>query len=165
MGNPEPPLGGKIGDWVELPDLPDFFTNTKLYGILRELFVRRDELYPVGSIYMSVNDVNPQLLFGGEWEQIQDCFLLASGMASSGETGGEATHTLTSDEMPVHNHRGANSNVVYDAKGVQRMATSGTGTKINLNTNLNVYGGSAGGGQPHNNMPPFLTVNVWKRVA
>ena len=44
-----------------------------------------DIFYPVGSIYMSVNDTSPNLLFGGKWEPIKDKFLLASGdLYSSG---------------------------------------------------------------------------------
>ena len=38
-----------------------------------------DLVYPVGSIYMSVNNVNPKNLFGGEWEKIEGRFLLGSG--------------------------------------------------------------------------------------
>lgn len=64
-----------------------------------------DAIYPVGSIYMSVNSTNPGTLFGGTWEQLQDKFLLgASTTYSVGSTGGEATHTLTSGEMPSHTH-------------------------------------------------------------
>ncbi len=66
-----------------------------------------DNVYPVGSIYMSVNSTNPTNLFGGTWEQIQGKFLF--GMNSSypaGSTGGEITHKLTNAEMPVHNHDG-----------------------------------------------------------
>ena len=48
-----------------------------------------DIFYPVGSIYMSVNDTSPNLLFGGKWEPIKDKFLLASGdLYSSGQGGG-----------------------------------------------------------------------------
>ena len=64
-----------------------------------------DNVYPVGSIYMSVNNTNPSTLFGGTWQQIQDRFLLAAGATyAAGATGGEATHTLTTDEMPAHSH-------------------------------------------------------------
>jgi microcystin-dependent protein len=63
------------------------------------------DIYPVGSIYMSVNNVNPSTMFGGTWEQIKDKFLLACGDTyNNGATGGEANHTLTSNEIPSHNH-------------------------------------------------------------
>ena len=64
-----------------------------------------DLIYPVGSIYLSVNSASPDTLFGGTWEQIQGRFLL--GMSSSypaGSQGGEATHTLTEAEFPSHRH-------------------------------------------------------------
>ena len=67
--------------------------------------------YPVGSIYMSVNATSPADIFGGTWERIQGRFLLSatdngnSGASqAAGNTGGEATHTLSKSEMPQHNH-------------------------------------------------------------
>lgn len=63
------------------------------------------KIYPVGSIYMSMNNVNPRSIFGGTWEQIKDTFLLSAGdNYKAGAIGGEATHVLTTAEMPVHNH-------------------------------------------------------------
>lgn len=74
-------------------------------------------VYPVGSIYMSVNATSPASLFGGTWEQIQDRFLLATGsIYNAGSTGGSATHThttpatttggtaITVAQMPSHTH-------------------------------------------------------------
>ena len=64
-----------------------------------------DLIYPVGSIYMSVNNVSPAVFIGGIWTQIKDTFLLTAGdKYSAGSTGGEATHTLIKDEMPSHSH-------------------------------------------------------------
>lgn len=65
-----------------------------------------DLVYPIGSIYMSVNSTNPGTLFAGTtWEQLKDRFLLGAGDTySAGDTGGSASHTLTMDEMPSHNH-------------------------------------------------------------
>lgn len=78
-------------------------------------------VYPVGSIYMSANNVNPTTLFGGTWEQITGRFLLASSSnRAAGATGGAETvsytpagavgnHTLTAAEMPKHSHTYAKS--------------------------------------------------------
>lgn len=61
--------------------------------------------YPVGSIYMSVNQTSPATLFGGTWQRIQDTFLLAAGTTySAGATGGEATHILTPSETALKSH-------------------------------------------------------------
>ena len=60
-------------------------------------------LYPIGSIYMSVNSTNPSQLFGGTWVQISGRFLYCTN--NSMDTGGEATHKLTINEMPSHNHK------------------------------------------------------------
>ena len=54
-------------------------------------------VYPIGSIYMSVNPTDPSTLFGGSWEQIQDRFLLASGSSyGAGTTGGSADSVVVS---------------------------------------------------------------------
>lgn len=65
-----------------------------------------DLVYPIGSIYMSANSIDPGTLFAGTtWEQLKDRFLLGAGDTyTAGDTGGSASHTLTTDEMPSHNH-------------------------------------------------------------
>ena len=119
-------------------------------------------IYPVGSIYLSVNNVNPGSLFGGTWEQIKDRFLLASGdNYEAGVTGGEVTHELTVDEMPSHNH-----NVMFYWSNIYYPQL----VKIFAAENCQSYGygqntENTGGNQPHNNMPPYLTVYIWKRIS
>ena len=120
-----------------------------------------DIIYPVGSIYMSVNNTSPATLFGGTWEQIKDKFLLSSGDTyASGSTGGEATHTLTIDEMPSHRHESSRRDM-YVANG---SATGLVGYNPSSFTQIGVTS-YTGGSQAHNNMPPYLVVNVWKRTA
>lgn len=62
-------------------------------------------VYPIGSIYMSVNATSPASLFGGTWEQIQNRFLLAAGSTyTAGTTGGSATHTHTIAHTHTYAH-------------------------------------------------------------
>lgn len=123
-----------------------------------------DLIYPVGSIYISANNTNPSLLFGGEWVQIKDTFLLACGDTyNSGATGGEATHTLTTDEMPSHRHSritAPQSWAERDSSASQIISPSSGSAK-----NVTKYSAYTGGGQAHNNMPPYLAVYMWKRIA
>lgn len=119
----------KSGSYNDLSDIPQEFnppiaTSTTLGGITvgDNLVVDENgklsaiggssgltigDVYPVGSIYMSMVDTNPRLLFGiGEWERIgQGRTLIDCGEDyEAGSEGGEATHTITVDEIPSHNH-------------------------------------------------------------
>ena len=119
--------------------------------------------YPVGSIYLSVNNVNPGTIFGGTWEQIKDKFLLACGSTyANGSTGGEATHKLTINEMPSHGHNFQSGRWLWAER-------SGGGDIINSQSETSYTftrsTANAGGNQAHNNMPPYLAVYVWKRVS
>lgn len=120
-----------------------------------------DMVYPVGSVYVSVNATNPSALFGGTWEQIKDRFLLSAGATyKAGATGGEATHILTVDEMPRHNHSIDNLNASGSTTPymtVQAQEKKGYGG--------NVQTFFTGGGQAHNNMPPYIVVYIWQRTA
>lgn len=128
-----------------------------------------DMVYPVGSIYLSVSGTDPQTLFGGTWVRLEDVFLLAAGAKhAAGSTGGEESHVLTEDEGPAHAHAMAygpessasGTGFSYGiAAGCATNAADGRGYASNLGTF------SAGGGQPHNNMPPYLAVYTWKRTA
>lgn len=139
-------------------------------------------VYPVGSIYMTMNADDPADLFGGTWERIQDRFLLAAGAAhGAGTTGGEETHQLTADELPDHRHTfttnsaGAHTHKVghkrADAYGAGKLdAThySGTFDVTSSSDGAHTHSGTtdgAGGSQAHNNMPPYVAVYVWKRTA
>lgn len=122
-----------------------------------------EKVYPIGSIYMSIENNSPASFLGGTWEQIKDVFLLGAGDTYiAGDTGGEATHTLTVDEMPSHRHnvKQVNSSSTYAGDTRANVEPTETSTKgYNKETTSN------GGGQPHNNMPPYLAVYIFKRVA
>ena len=83
-----------------------------------------DIVYPVGSIYQSMSATSPADFIGGTWTKIKT-FLYGADTAQ--ETGGEAEHTLTKEEMPKHNHRTINQNCVFNAYDVNRVTVaSGT---------------------------------------
>lgn len=122
-----------------------------------------DMTYPVGSIYMSINNTNPQTLFGGTWEQLKDRFLLGAGNTyAAGNTGGEATHTLTVSEMPSHDH-GIKMNVSGYEGGIAYTSHFGQGDPQQWDNYQGLIG-STGGNNAHNNMPPYLVVYMWKRT-
>lgn len=128
------------------------------WGEWQEYAEKRD-VHPVGSIYISAEPTSPASLFGGTWEQLKDRFLLGAGSSyTAGKTGGAATVTLTTSQIPEHNH------TVYS-----RSVYTGSGNHIALCNESNSTGsyvtGSRGGGEAHNNMPPYLVVYMWKRVS
>lgn len=123
-----------------------------------------EAVYPVGSIYMSVNSTSPATLFGGTWEAIQGKFLLGAygNIYKAGSTGGEAAHTLTESEMPNHKH-----SIWFPNDGGEQSAEIGypdTGSKNTYYAEASKTSGT-GGGAAHNNMPPYLAVYIWKRTA
>lgn len=118
------------------------------------------KLYDVGCIYMSTNSTSPASLFGGTWERIKDRFLLGAGDSyGAGSTGGEASHILTGVEMPSHTHSLAASTL--NGNGIDETALLG-GTNNGTIINGAI---AAGGSQPHNNMPPYLAIYIWRRTA
>ena len=126
-----------------------------------------DLIHPVGSIYWSTNITSPETLFGGTWEQIKDTFVLAAGDSySAGSVGGEASHTLSINEMPKHRHY-LKYGSVYIGYLNSNAAQSNNNAlyKYNVSREDALYGEDMGDSQPHNNMPPYLVVNMWKRIA
>ena len=107
---------------------------------------------------MSTSSANPGALFGGTWQQITGRFLLAAGGGySAGATGGEATHKLTVSEMPSHAHTGWYSNFEPGSDS-NALVVWNSGKTSNAGT-------STGGNAAHNNMPPYLVVYIWERIA
>lgn len=129
------------------------------------MIINTDLIYPIGAIYLSVSATNPATLFGGKWEQIKDRFLLAAGDTySNGSTGGEANHILTIEEMPSHKHQiKTNNDDFNNSPNGGNYGTTHDGANTWYNTNW--YTENSGGNAAHNNMPPYLTVYMWKRVA
>lgn len=129
-------------------------------------------VFPIGYIYMTVDgNFNPNNTFGGTWVRIKDRFLLASGdYYSNNRTGGESTHTLTVNELPPHKHYVLNSEAGkewYLGKpgGVAQDSSQGVSFSGGVGRNTTFETTEVGGGYSHNNMPPYLTVMVWKRTA
>lgn len=124
----------------------------------------RDIAHPIGSYYWSSDPTNPSALFGGDWEQVTDKFVLAAGSTYSvDQTGGEATHTLSVNEMPQHYHRRSNVGRYFEVAApagsqVIAAAKEGQGTTAAYIT------GNSGGGAAHNNMPPYVVAYCWKRI-
>lgn len=151
-----------------------------------------DMFFPVGSIYMSVladTAFNPNTAFGGTWEKIENRFLYGAGNKAIGATGGAENVTLNIAQMPSHTHNPGdmnnwgrftnNGNTTFAAaegvftfdndKGSVRSSegNANDGGHFTINTNRYWTGntGLQGGGQAHENMPPYLVVTIWQRTA
>lgn len=150
-----------------------------------------DKVYPVGSIYISANDnFNPNKVFPGTWESFGKGRTLVGvdtsdiEFQSSEDTGGEKTHVLTVDELPEHNHSASTGGAGKHTHTVgyrKRQDTYGKGTLDAMHWNTGtastmetsavanhshtVTVESTGSGMAHNNMPPYITVRMWKRTA
>lgn len=142
----------------------------------------KSKIYPVGSIYMSVNSTSPAMLFGGTWEQIKGRFLVGTGWNDAntitgygelgartinfpaGDMGGEPWHTLTVDEMPTHNHSGTGGEIE-----MQMWRVMGGGDVIAFAQKVNIVQETlekkVGGGKSYYQIPPYLSVYMWKRTA
>lgn len=118
-------------------------------------------IYPIGSLFINTSTVNPNVLFAGtKWERIKDTFLLAAGdKYELGATGGEEEVTLTVAQMPSHRHN-IGTRSVYTGGGSYNAHTSSDDATGSSGANCSYVGG----GQAHNNMPPYLSVYVWQRT-
>ena len=125
-----------------------------------------NSIYPVGTIYMTVTEVNPQELFGGTWVS-WGCGRVPVGVNNSiadfstiERTGGEIAHTLTTEEMPSHTH-----NLIGGAvQGLTAVAEGSFISGVWSSPGQNLIT-SSGGNAAHNNLPPYITCYMWKRVA
>ncbi|EAX88620.1 hypothetical protein TVAG_167670 [Trichomonas vaginalis G3] len=162
--------------------------KTELQEMKRQIL---ETLYPIGSIYTSMNSTNPSEVFGfGTWQQITDKFLYCAN--SSKQTGG--SKTITGENLPAHSHyidfntqdsgwnnhsaynRGWNSVSNRDSPNVQVMSryelsgdpqdwNSGIGIGYAGTHNHRITGYTQTTGQSKDYMPPYMTVFAWYRVA
>ena len=156
-------VGGLETDKADKTALSGYMTSAQVQDAIAAALADRWKVdKPVGCLYMSFESTSPATLFGGSWTQLKDRFLLAVGdtYTSAGLTGGEADHTLTVAEMPSHRH-GASEGQFHAYTGSNGADTVSGGT----NFKSIQYTAYVGGGGAHNNMPPYLAVYMWKRIA
>lgn len=138
-----------------------------------------DIFYPVGSYYeTSDTTFDPNVSWGGTWaEDTAGRVLVAKDtgtFTTVGDTGGEETHTLTTTEMPAHNHAldyTANSGGTGTSGTYGTVRSSGNQSIIRNNTvpttgELAHWGTeNRGGGSAHNNLQPYIVIKRWHRTA
>lgn len=128
------------------------------------------DIYPIGSIYMNTTLVDPNTLFGGTWQRIANGRTLVGVSENETDfnaplkTGGEKKHQLTSMEMPNHSHGSHIHNVNGQTQSTPgyRISYLPTSTKGYVDYALMT---KVGGNAPHNNLPPYITVYMWKRIS
>jgi hypothetical protein len=134
---------------------------TSVTDLTKQLFLL---MHRVGDIIFSTSDENPSTIYGGTWvawgkgQVPVGVDTSDSDFNTVEKTGGEKEHTLTVDEMPSHKHdfgqQFTTTSNLSGSYGYYMIA--GTQTDVIKNT---------GGNQPHNNLQPYITCYMWKRIA
>ena len=128
------------------------------------------DMYPVGSVYISAISTDPGTLFGGKWERLKDRFLLGAGSShSAGTTGGSADSELIQHSHSVLSVEG---NPIFLKEGTDASGLVMNGVPVQYASNgadssWKIYSGLTGtlSNGLDKNMPPYLTVYMWKRVS
>lgn len=146
------------------------------------------DLYPVGSIYLTVSNINPGDYFGGTWVKVSGGFLYGAvnaaggtgngtGTATSASSGNTGSTALNINQIPQHDHDGNRDTFgagkrlgVWDwAYGADRfMLSTSSGQAGYSITTLNYQGGGQGHTHTLNNHThniPYIGVWIWKRTA
>lgn len=169
-------VGNIILDFTKETPQPIFYSKAEVDKLLEDCkeAAKGSALLaanPVGKLWASDDPTSPASIVGGTWERIKDCFILAAGDTyAAGSTGGEATHKLTINEIPAHYHdilidyKNANG---LDASNYKIVLLTTAFKSSKTDTARYLSGGSTyvGSSQPHNNMPPYISMYVWKRIA
>lgn len=124
--------------------------------------INLDLIYPIGSIYLTTNTINPSVLFGGTWERIQnDAYLKIATGDKAGNLGGTSSeHKIPVESMPSHSHS------IYGALSGANISASNTGNDWRINTSVGwtiAKNTNTGGGKAY--YPYYYDVFVWKRTA
>lgn len=147
-----PPTKNQFDAWFR-------YVDERLKWLYDEMQATASKLYPIGSVYISFNSTDPSTLFGGTWVRLKDTFLLASGDAyAPNTTGGSATKTITTSNLPAHTHtcstagdhthtRGTmNITGTFNAVWEKNISQITTGAFSQVNGGQNNEAGGQGGG-------------------
>ncbi len=155
-----PPIGTLAVD-DEVPVVDDSTATTSKMTLADVL----KAMYPVGSLYYNADvSTNPGTLLGiGTWAAFA-AGRVPVGVGTSdqafaaGATGGASTHTLSTAEIPAHNHNfsGVNAGSGNNGSSYPWVADNTNRTPATANT---------GGGGAHNNLQPYVVVYIWRRTA
>lgn len=145
-------------------DLVSFFVEA-----LRSVIEDSDEKkYPVGRVYISLESTNPGSFLPGTWTRITEGFLYPVGAPSSGSvghTGGETEVSLSNDNNGPHHHQQRGTTLVDRNNPHDNYINYQGGGDNTFYIKYEAQTNDVGKGKPHNNMPPYLTVFMWKRTS
>lgn len=144
-----------------------------------------DSTYPVGSIYLTTDNRNPSETLGGTWEKYAEGkTIIGEGTnTENSETytftidqqqdetdanknpTGEYKHQLSVAEMPSHNHSINNKYSIYYWKGGGGAGTQGSTGWYSGSPSTSIGINNTGGDASHNNIQPYVTTYMWKRIS
>lgn len=124
-------------------------------------------VYPVGSIYMSVNNTSPASFLGGTWVQLKDRFLLGAGDTyNNGEQSGSASHNHTLNSAYAKVDLTDRVLMTTKTQSIGINTTSGSFSARETVSWSAEHAAELGGTTDNaSNMPPYLVVYMWKRTA
>lgn len=173
-------VNGKLGNLSNL----NTTNKSDLVNAINEVLTKvnnaaLNQQYPIGRIVMFYDLEDHSDYLGFTWER---CLVgkFPVGYDSSdtdfntiGKTGGEKEHILTKNELAEHQHPGLfyNNADKTPISFIRNSSTTEKGYGIAYTMNANIYSAAniqtyaSGGGQPHNNLPPYEVVAYWRRTA
>lgn len=149
--------------------------ETSLENLTTIVNAIKDELHPVGSVYITYVNTNPGTLLGfGTWIALSDGYLRNNAQNGSGGSLTSGSTALSISQMPAHNHGGSTGTALdLSTKSVQ--VTSGSlnlasvpfyqGDTTTLTHSHSISSQGSGQGHTHSIEPTYTRVYAWRRTA